>query len=569
MLSISSQYSYQVPNSNLYLITVPLDSTVTIDGPYFVGFYIDALDQYTIVDMVTDDNPVLCTGFNIWDEQIGYIDVNNNTYFNFPGRLALYSTGTTGGNGGVEPEPSISILSPDANELILGEGKIWAAETSGSSIIEKVTFEYRGTSGWIEIGSDFDGSHPLRNGVDNSGAGEGYAIAWNYGALDEGMYWIRATATDNLGRSDADSILVKVDPTPPEPVFVGTQFLDNICTPYQLTVSSPDEDIDHVTFENKFASMAHSIPVTTLNQSVYGGGTHGQYYCGPVAGAIAIKYFFDQGYSYTMREGSSFISIDTVVERLAEVMLTRENNGTHDENFYSGMIQYIILHGNELRLDMKQWPTYADIRALFQEQELCVIMALSGSPGVYLVTAGVTGIGDLSGQYAISVSDPVSGQILETFIRNSTDGAQLYYQNNWHDIDRVFMFWGHAHSVTREIIGSDNSAAFGWSVEWNSGNLLNDSLYFVTATAVDDVNNSAGTSVLVQYDCSFTNGDYNGDDLVNLGDALYLTEYIFKDGPPPVGGAGRADANGDGNIDISDVIYIIKYIYSHAPEPQY
>jgi dockerin type I repeat protein len=86
---------------------------------------------------------------------------------------------------------------------------------------------------------------------------------------------------------------------------------------------------------------------------------------------------------------------------------------------------------------------------------------------------------------------------------------------------------------------------------------------------VDAVNNSADEIILIQYDCSYTPGDYNDDGLVNLGDALYLTEYIFKNGPAPVGGAGRADANGDSYIDISDVIYIVRHIYGGAPEPRY
>ena len=569
LLSISTMYSYPVPEAGMYLITVPLDSAAVVNEPYFVGFYLDVLDQGILVDVVTDNTPVLCTGFNVWDEAIGYVDVCNNTYFNFPGRLVLYSVGTAGGSGGLEPDPSISILTPEANDLILGDGLIWAAETSGSNIIDQVLFEYKGTSGWSTIGTDFDGASPLRNGVDNSGTGEGYSTAFNYGALNEGMYWIKATVSDDLGRTDADSMLIKIDPTPPQPTFVGMQFMDEICTPHQLVVSSPDEDIDHVTFEKKNASVDYSIPLTTLSQSIYGGGTDGQYYCGPAAGAIVVKYFFDQGYSYTMREGSAFIPVDTVVERLAGLMLTRENSGTYDENFYSGMKQYSILHGNEIRMDLMTNPTYSDFRNLLQEQELCLVLALSGTPGVYLAAAGVSGIGDQLSQYTISVSDPVSGQLMSALMKNGGSGAQVYYQNSWHDLDKIFMFWGHALSVARETIGTDNSAAFGWSYDWNPGDLTDDSLYFVRASAADAVNNSADETILITYNCSVTEGDYNGDGMVNLGDALYLTEYIYKNGSEPVGGTGRADANGDGFIDISDVIYIIKYIYDGSSEPRY
>lgn len=68
-------------------------------------------------------------------------------------------------------------------------------------------------------------------------------------------------------------------------------------------------------------------------------------------------------------------------------------------------------------------------------------------------------------------------------------------------------------------------------------------------------------------------GDPNLDYSSNVGDAVYLINYVFKNGPGPVaychaGGAyGNGDANGDCNVDIGDAVYIISAVFKGGPEP--
>jgi len=61
-------------------------------------------------------------------------------------------------------------------------------------------------------------------------------------------------------------------------------------------------------------------------------------------------------------------------------------------------------------------------------------------------------------------------------------------------------------------------------------------------------------------------GDAGGDQVVNIGDAVYLINYIFKGGPAPdplcVG-----DAGGDGAVNIGDAVYLINYIFKGGPGP--
>ena len=61
-------------------------------------------------------------------------------------------------------------------------------------------------------------------------------------------------------------------------------------------------------------------------------------------------------------------------------------------------------------------------------------------------------------------------------------------------------------------------------------------------------------------------GDANGDDQVNVGDAVYLINYIFKGGPAPdpecVG-----DANGDDQVNVGDAVYLINYVFKGGSPP--
>ncbi len=61
-------------------------------------------------------------------------------------------------------------------------------------------------------------------------------------------------------------------------------------------------------------------------------------------------------------------------------------------------------------------------------------------------------------------------------------------------------------------------------------------------------------------------GDANGDDIVNVGDAIFLINYIFKAGPEPLPKIA-GDASCDEELNVGDAIYIINYVFNGGPEP--
>jgi len=61
-------------------------------------------------------------------------------------------------------------------------------------------------------------------------------------------------------------------------------------------------------------------------------------------------------------------------------------------------------------------------------------------------------------------------------------------------------------------------------------------------------------------------GDADGDKAVNVGDVVYLIDYVFKNGEPPEP-LWTGDADGNGAVNVGDVVYLIGYVFKNGPAP--
>ncbi len=60
-------------------------------------------------------------------------------------------------------------------------------------------------------------------------------------------------------------------------------------------------------------------------------------------------------------------------------------------------------------------------------------------------------------------------------------------------------------------------------------------------------------------------GDANGDGQVTVTDVFYLINFLFTNGPAPI---GPADVNGDGQVTVTDIFYLINYLFAGGPPPR-
>ena len=65
---------------------------------------------------------------------------------------------------------------------------------------------------------------------------------------------------------------------------------------------------------------------------------------------------------------------------------------------------------------------------------------------------------------------------------------------------------------------------------------------------------------------SYKCGDCNSDNSVNVGDVVFLINYLFKGGPEPFP-LTSADINFDQKVTVSDVVYLINYLFKGGLEP--
>lgn len=63
-----------------------------------------------------------------------------------------------------------------------------------------------------------------------------------------------------------------------------------------------------------------------------------------------------------------------------------------------------------------------------------------------------------------------------------------------------------------------------------------------------------------------TCGDTNEDGGINVGDPVFLINYIFKSGPPPAH-PDCADVNNDTSVNVGDAVYLISFIFRQGPLP--
>jgi hypothetical protein len=61
-------------------------------------------------------------------------------------------------------------------------------------------------------------------------------------------------------------------------------------------------------------------------------------------------------------------------------------------------------------------------------------------------------------------------------------------------------------------------------------------------------------------------GDCNADCLIDIGDVVYLINYLYRNGNPPFP-LSVGDANCDGIVDVGDVVFLINYLFRGGPAP--
>ena len=88
----------------------------------------------------------------------------------------------------------------------------------------------------------------------------------------------------------------------------------------------------------------------------------------------------------------------------------------------------------------------------------------------------------------------------------------------------------------------------------------------VYVTGSNIVSGTVADYATIKY-VQFLSGDVNKDGLVDVGDVVYLINYLFKNGPSPIPILHAGDANCDEIVDVGDVIYLINFLFKDGTAP--
>jgi hypothetical protein len=129
------------------------------------------------------------------------------------------------------------------------------------------------------------------------------------------------------------------------------------------------------------------------------------------------------------------------------------------------------------------------------------------------------------------------------------DGDNIFYLFDWGD-------------------GTDSD----WLGPYNSGDTctashtwMNPDICYVKVRAKDTYDRESDWSDSLSV-AIYTCGDSNGDETIDIADAIYLINYLFAGdlAPHPI---QAGDVNLDGMVDIADVVYLINYLFIAGPTP--
>lgn len=126
---------------------------------------------------------------------------------------------------------------------------------------------------------------------------------------------------------------------------------------------------------------------------------------------------------------------------------------------------------------------------------------------------------------------------------------------------------------------ADNKAGeeINWRVISGGGSINGASANYLLGGTIDQTAVGPGTSASYRLhngfwqdfgvtSCCDLPGDANNDGKVNVGDAVFVINYVFRSGPVPVC-LQKADANADTKVNVGDAVYIVNYVFRAGPAP--
>ncbi|MCP4567258.1 MAG: M28 family peptidase [FCB group bacterium] len=155
------------------------------------------------------------------------------------------------------------------------------------------------------------------------------------------------------------------------------------------------------------------------------------------------------------------------------------------------------------------------------------------------------------------------GDFRSGMIAGDVDVSTVYINNDLvpQSTSVLSSYPGFTGEVLEIIVEGDAFAA-----TYGAINDTTETVYAVSWNFNGDPNVNFNSGPVAVIPTMFKAGDANGDWSINVGDAVYMINYVFKGGPAP-DPMVTGDANGDCSLNVGDAVYLINYVFKSGPDP--
>lgn len=258
---------------------------------------------------------------------------------------------------------------------------------------------------------------------------------------------------------------------------------------------------------------------------------------------------FDDNYFY-VGDGDSMIVYD-ITDITAPVQIaSMYMPGTTREIEVSGQFAYVADYEDGVHIfDVSDPDECARVTDFF-EAGYPLSLEVAGNY-LYVVVSIVLYISDLQ---IFDISDPYNPELLSVMHFDTTPyaikvvGDYAFIAGMWAGVYVVNI----SNPLNPVLAGSFETPGIAWDVA-----VTDNHIYLADNFGLASLTYEPGTIFC---------GDASGNGDINVGDAVFLINYIFKGGPAPQP-VCIGDANGNGDVNVGDAVFLIAYIFSGGPPP--
>ncbi len=462
---------------------------------------------------------------------------------------------------------------------------IQAIDFQAISTVEYTVFEYFYGESWQLIGTDYDGTTYMEGPPEHLPGGDGWQAKWYPDlTLPEGYYMIRATMYNFDGQFASDTIVQYWDPLPPEVTIIwpevfnfptdsllDIQFFtpgDNIAEMYVIVYPIPDyPDIEGIEVgKGKWDCIqGFNKGIPHLNQfDLYPNDSTGEwnYGCSPTSLAACLKYWAQNGYPCLTDNGA--MTDSQMVAELAGYQGTDPNRGSGMKTKKPALDAYILKHCGEcvfqpaVSLQGKDVNQARLIRELFEEDEDVIV-----SDGDHVTVANSFCVHP---KFYIDYMDPGGGtEVQSDDFKKGFDGDPLLNMVILSPKEATQPIPPDTVAFPDDIEPVPEAPPGTYHYPWEPDPDLFPvgSGYFVNVDITDMLGHEGWDLVKVEL---FLRGDATGDGILDIGDVVFLVNYLYREDIPPFPQVA-GDANCDGVVDLGDVVYMLNYLFRGGPPP--